>query len=483
MTSDSKDRLPAFNPNGPNAYSGYNKTTVPTYDPELAETDPGTPMGEYMRRFWHPVCLAEELTDVPRPIRILGEDLVAFRDRSGAIGVLHRHCAHRGTSLEYGIIQESGIRCCYHGFEYSVDGTLMKAPGEVDGGKRLAKSVSQGAYPAFERFGTIWAYMGPFDEMPAFPEWEFFDTYEDSEVVPYCNIYPCNWLQVMDNIPDQIHTSQLHHASMRVISDDDDGTYPATSFNPTFTQHPFVEYTPVRGGSAMVFTAGRRVGKDKIWVRQNDAVLPNITVHANTSEDGRDVRYFHRVHQTRWYVPVDNENSIVFGLKMFGPTVDPFDSGDKSKCGYDSADFLVGQTGNRPRSEAQRMPGDWDAVTSQRPIAVHAMENPTHEDRGVFLNRLNLRRAVRGENPDASPAAVHARANAGLRDRVYTNNTILEIPRQDGRDDEDLIREACKKVLEVCEAGDAYEGEERRLFIENALKDYERSFATAAAAE
>jgi hypothetical protein len=116
------------------------------------------------------------------------------------------------------------------------------------------------------------------------------------------------------------------------------------------------------------------------------------------------------------------------------------------------------------------------------PIAVHAMENPTHEDRGVFMNRLNLRRAVRGENPDASPAAVHARANAGLREQVYTNNTIFEILLQDGRDDEDLIREACKKVLEVCEAGDAYEGEERRLFIENALKDYERSFATAAAA-
>ena len=109
--------------------------------------------------------------------------------------------------------------------------------------------------------------------------------------------------------------------------------------------------------------------------------------------------------------------------------------------------------------DLEKCPGDWDAVTSQRPIAVHAMENPTHEDRGVFMNRRNLRRAVRGENPDASPASVHA------------------------RDDEDLIREACKKVLEVCEAGDAYEGEERRLFIENALKDYERSFAMAAAAE
>ena len=101
-------------------------------------TDPGTPMGEYMRRFWQPGCLSEELTDVPRAIRIMGEELVAFRDKSGAIGVLHRHCAHRGASLEYGIIQETGIRCCYHGFEWNVDGTLITAPGEPDGGARMA---------------------------------------------------------------------------------------------------------------------------------------------------------------------------------------------------------------------------------------------------------------------------------------------------------------------------------------------------------
>ena len=483
MNLEFKDGQPQFNPSSPIAYSGYQKTEIPAHDPEITEIDAGTPMGEYMRRFWQPVCLSEELTAVPKAIRILCEDLVAFRDKSGQIGVLHRHCSHRGTSLEYGIIQETGIRCCYHGFEWNVDGSLITAPGEADGGARLAESVSQGAYPAFERYGVVWSYMGPHAEMPAFPEWEFFSTYDDSEVVPYTNIYPCNWLQVMDNIPDQIHTSQLHHPDMRVIDDDDDGNYPTTSFNPIFTQHPFVEYTSVRGDTAMVFTAGRRVGQDRIWVRQNDVVLPNLTVHANTSEDARDIRYFHRVHQGRWYLPVDNENSIVFGLKMFGATVDPFDSGDKSMCGYDSADFLVGQTGNRPRLDAQREPGDWDAVISQRSIAVHAMENPTHEDRGVYLNRRNLRRAVRGESPDAVPAAVHARANAGLPERVYTNNTVFSIPVQEGRDDEELIREACNKVLEVCIAGDAYEGKERDAFIEKALKEYEQSYASAAAAE
>ena len=86
------------------AYGAYHKREVPDSDALLTSVGPGTPMGEYMRRHWHPVCLSEELTDVPKAIRILGEDLVAFRDRSDRVGVLQRHCSHRGTSLEYGII-------------------------------------------------------------------------------------------------------------------------------------------------------------------------------------------------------------------------------------------------------------------------------------------------------------------------------------------------------------------------------------------
>jgi len=90
-------------------YGGYYQSRTPDYEPLLTETGQGTPMGEYMRRFWHPVCLSEELTDVPRYIKILGEELVAFRDKSGRVGVLALHCTHRGASLEYGLIQECGI--------------------------------------------------------------------------------------------------------------------------------------------------------------------------------------------------------------------------------------------------------------------------------------------------------------------------------------------------------------------------------------
>ena len=91
---------------------------------------PGTPCGEYLRRFWQPICFADELRDLPLRVRILGEDLVAaFRDFRGAVGLLELHCPHRGTSLEFGLISERGIRCCYHGWLFDVDGTILETQG------------------------------------------------------------------------------------------------------------------------------------------------------------------------------------------------------------------------------------------------------------------------------------------------------------------------------------------------------------------
>lgn len=217
-------------------------------------------------------------------------------------------------------------------------------------------------------------------------------------------------------------------------------------------------------------------------MRLSDVIVPNLSLHSHTAEDGRKALHFHRVYMARWYVPVDNENSIVFGIRMFGQQIDPYGMGDKSRCGYNRTDFLGGQTGDRTRAQAQRLPGDWDVVTSQRAIARHAMEHPTKADVGVYMNRKILRQAVRGKNPHMAQDAIHARANAGKLDRVYTNNTMLDIPVQEGRDDDELVREICKKVLEIVAAGDAYEGKERDTFIRNAMKDYEQSFARAVAA-
>src|SRR6516164_1589964 len=112
------------------AYSAYYHRGMPPVDKELTQVGSGTPCGEYLRRFWQPIVVSNELGDVPKRLKILGEDLIAFRDSSGEIGLLELHCPHRGTSLEFGLIESKGIRCCYHGWLFAGDGTILETPGE-----------------------------------------------------------------------------------------------------------------------------------------------------------------------------------------------------------------------------------------------------------------------------------------------------------------------------------------------------------------
>jgi len=130
-------------------YGAYLAREEPPPDDELVRVGPGTPCGEYLRRFWQPVAFARDLTDVPLRIRIMSEDLVVFRDKAGRVGLLQLHCAHRGTSLEYGLISDRGIRCCYHGWVYDVDGTILETPGEP-ASSTLKDRLCQGAYPVHE---------------------------------------------------------------------------------------------------------------------------------------------------------------------------------------------------------------------------------------------------------------------------------------------------------------------------------------------
>ena len=115
-------------------------------DTELTQVGPGTPCGEYLRRFWQPIITSAEVQDLPRRLRILGEDLVAFRDKSGAMGLLELYCPHRGTSLEYGLVCDKGLRCCYHGWLFDVDGKILETPGEPPD-STLKDRLYHGAYP------------------------------------------------------------------------------------------------------------------------------------------------------------------------------------------------------------------------------------------------------------------------------------------------------------------------------------------------
>lgn len=475
--------MDASNPQSPSVrvkgrpYGGYFQTQVPPPDTEITLAGPGTPLGEYMRRFWQPVCLSSQLTDVPHAIRIMNEDLVAFRDKSGRVGVLHKHCCHRGASLEYGIIQEKGIRCCYHGLQFDVDGSLLDAPTERDKGKRLKESVCQGAYPALERDGLVFAYMGPPDDVPPFPEYDAFEKYEDTRLVPFSNVFPCNWLQVLDNIPDQMHTAVLHNTPFLYGGKVPEGVawegLTLASFAKTV---PVMDYVEVRGRTGMCYIAGRRMSDELVWWRIQDLIVPNMGEHAYLFEDGSERRVFHRVHMSRWYVPVDDTHSIIYGWRMFGKAVDPRGKGNEARVCWDDMDFLDGQVGNRPYEVGQRGPGDWEVISSQRAIAVHALENPMESDVGVYLFRKLLREAIRGRNPAADPRKMHERARAGLPSYCYTQNNVLAIPRL-GSEEEDkaMIKRLGRRIVEIAQGADECPPQERRAFVISRLEEIERS--------
>ena len=388
---------------------------------------------------------------------------------------MHRQCCHRGASLEYGIIKQNGIMCCYHGFHYDYDGTILDVPGLEDRGAKLSESLSQPAYPAFERHGTVFAYMGQPDEKPPFPEWDAFTAHEDSKILPCTNVMPCNWMQAQDNASDQVHASILH-AYACVEGYENIGTLANAVGADGYLSFPLLHFAPVNDGKGMVWLAARRVGDDRVWLRINHQFLPNGSHHCSFFEDGKARSLFSRVIMTRWVVPVDDENCIQFQWRYFGPTVDPRGQGDESRMGLNNMDFLEGQAGNRSYKDGQRAPGDFEAVVGQRRIAVHALENPTSFDAGVYLNRKLLREAIRGQNPKASPAAWNEWAGTGTIN-TYCQSSVIEIARSP-TDDEDTerLQEVMRRVLERMQDGDQYEGDERTAFIKKGFEEIENSY-------
>jgi nitrite reductase/ring-hydroxylating ferredoxin subunit len=147
-------------------YSGYYRQAVVPLDEKLARVGRGTPGGEYLRRTWQPVCLSSELGELPLKVTLLGEDLVLFRSRNGDLGLLDRHCSHRGASLEYGLPTDAGIQCCYHGWHFACDGRILDTPN--DPRSSLKTRICHPAYPVHEYQGIIFAWMGPPEEMTEF---------------------------------------------------------------------------------------------------------------------------------------------------------------------------------------------------------------------------------------------------------------------------------------------------------------------------
>ena len=452
-------------------YAGYfsrDAQTLPANDLELLQTGPNTPMGEYMRRYWQPVCLSQELTDVPKAIRILHEDLVAFRDRGGRVGVLHRKCAHRGASLEYGIVSQRGIRCCYHGWLYDVDGTVLETPAEP-ADSHLKQTVCQGAYPAFERDGLVFAYMGPPDQKPVFPIFDGYVLPEGTRLVPFSNVFDCNWLQVHENQIDHFHTALLHNNM--TVEGIDQKLASGASLAAGFGEMPVIDWHITHNGNGMIFTAGRRVSEEEVWVRISEMALPNWMQNATLFS----VPQRHSgPAMSRWQVPVDDEHSIAFGWRHFNDEVDSRHVGRAEDCGVDKIDFLIGQTRHRSHDEQQRIPGDYEAIVSQGAITVHCLEHPGKSDVGIHMCRSLLRKAVAGKS---APDPIRALAEAGNGETLprYPSDSVLRLPHQSDKDkDRELIRKAAHQVFAVMQECDVLPLAQRRPHVLRRLDEIER---------
>ena len=180
---------------------------------DIPHVGPGTPAGEWFRRYWLAVATSEDLRDLPVGLRVLGEELVLFRDRKGRPGLLGLHCAHRGSSLEYGDIEEEGIRCAYHGWLYDVRGNCLEQPAEPKG-SNFPRKVKQPSYPVKELAGMICAYLGPNpNHPPPLPNYSpLIDRGGQRQIEP-TRTFDYNWFNFYENAVDPAHICILHRHS------------------------------------------------------------------------------------------------------------------------------------------------------------------------------------------------------------------------------------------------------------------------------
>ena len=403
-------------------YGAYLAREVPPPDDELARVGPGTPGGEYLRRFWQPVAFARDLRDVPLRLRIMGEDLVVFRDGSGRVGLLQLHCAHRGTSLEYGLIGERGIRCCYHGWLYDVDGRILETPGEP-ASSTLKDRLCQGAYPTHQFGGLIFAYMGPPDKTPAFPLYDTFDLpgYRLEPAARF--MLPCNWLQIKDNSMDPVHTSFLHAISS------------GYQFTEAFGALAELDWEERPYG--MIYVATRRVG-DLVWVRVADFMAPNVHQFTREIEEAREEKAASRPVIIRWAVPVDDTHTWNMELAQIDPAW--------GLTPEQIASPGFGQSGDRSYEERQRHPADYDAQSSQREIAIHALEHLASTDRGVIMLRMIVRDGIRAVAAGRDPKEILREPRPPIT--THAQDSVLRIPpEQDPEADKRLLRETGRTVV------------------------------------
>ena len=328
----------------------------------LTHVGPGTAAGQLLRRYWHVVAVAGELNDAKpkKRVRILGEDLVLYRDRSGTYGLVRERCSHRGASLYYGFVEDDGIRCPYHGWKYDACGKCIEQP-----------------------FGLLFAYMGPPEKKPNLPKWDILVRQDGVKKVDICEVLQCNWLQAMENSVDPTHTYYLHSHTLKLKG--------AKDFVPFHYQTlSKIDFELVIEPNWAGIQKQRVFAGDEVAVEApHPLIFPNILFVP--------VRSGYALH---FRTPINDLNTQVYQFR-FSPTKDgsipeqPKDPsieyvGTKNADGEFHLDNFASQ--------------DHMAWETQGPIADRAIEHLGEGDRGVIMFRKLLHDQIQAVQNGQDPA-------------------------------------------------------------------------------
>lgn len=379
----------------------------------VTQTNRDAPGGKLLRMYWQPAALVEELQgERPvKPIRLLGEDLVLFRDASG-YGLIQRHCPHRSADLAYGRLEPGGLRCLFHGWLFDAQGRCVETPAEPPG-SRICQSVRARAYPVVERGGILFAYLGE-GAPPAFPDLDCFIA-PDSHTFAFKGLIECNWLQALEVGIDPAHASFLH----RFFQDEDpaagygrqfraasaDSDMPMTRLMREF-ERPNLDLEQTEFGLRIF--ALRELDRLRSHIRVTNLIFPQAFVIPLSGE----------MTITQWHVPVDDQNNYWYAIfTSFGTPVDKQAMRDQRLALYELPDYRprIGRHngyGYDPAEQATRtytgmgedinVHDQW-AVESQGRIHDRTREHLGTSDKVIAANRRLLLKSIaqaeRGERP------------------------------------------------------------------------------------
>lgn len=362
----------------------------------LTQTGPGTPGGELMRRYWQPVAVQADLPpgSPPMPVRLLGEDLVLFRDEAGRPGLLGLHCSHRGADLSYGRLEAGGLRCIYHGWLYDLTGRCLEQPGEP-AGSTFHERIHHRAYPCVETGGLVLAYLGP-GEPPLVPGFDFLDAPPERREVARV-IRACNYLQGNEGNFDPHHVPLLHWTAAGALG-------PVAPLGPNRRWlKPVMEIEVLEFGVRLYSTTEAPSGGQNVGVHY--FIMPNLSAFSfQGNGDGYGVN---------WHVPIDDMVHWVYRIQFSRDALLDHEAIRRSRL---SPSDPVRNRANRYRQDRGAMKAesfaglgisfpDQDACVTEGagPIQDRTQEHLASTDKCLVAERLMLLRAIRALQQGQDP--------------------------------------------------------------------------------